>query len=71
MLGLFRLSRKPGRLFWYVEHVRKPGRSTLRERWNIIAKPLPHTREGLRISLPFFILESELDQLIKALSELS
>ena len=42
----------------------------LRARWNMIVKPLPHTREGLRISLPFFLLEEEIDQLIDALNTL-
>ena len=43
----------------------------LRQRWNMIAKPLPHTREGLRISVPFFLLEEEIDQLIEAIRELA
>ena len=41
--------------------------SKLREQWNMIVKPLPHTREGLRISIPFFTLEDEIDQLSKAI----
>ena len=43
----------------------------LRERWNMIVKPLPHSREGLRISIPFFILESEIDGLAEAITTLS
>ena len=38
-------------------------RLALRERWGIIIKPLPHGREGLRASLPFFLLEEEIDLL--------
>ena len=45
--------------------------ATLRERWNMIVKPLPHTREGLRISVPFFLLEEEIDRLVEALGELA
>ena len=44
--------------------------NTLRQRWNIIVKPLPHTREGLRISIPFFILESEIGRLADAVRKL-
>jgi len=43
----------------------------LRERWNIIIKPLPHTHEGLRASLPFFLLEEEVDRLLEVLGELA
>lgn len=43
---------------------------TLRRRWNMIVKPLPHTREGLRISVPFFLLEEEIDRLVMAVEEL-
>ena len=38
----------------------------LRER-RIIIKPLPHGREGLRASLPFFLLEEEVDLLLEEL----
>ena len=44
--------------------------SSLRRRWKMIAKPLPHTREGLRISLPFFLLEEEIDRLVEAIRTL-
>lgn len=44
---------------------------TLRERWNMIVKPLPHTREGLRISVPFFTLDEEIDQLANAITTLA
>lgn len=37
----------------------------LRDR-NIIIKPLPHTREGLRASMTFFTLEEEVDLLLEA-----
>ena len=43
----------------------------LRTRFNLIVKALPHTREGLRISLPFFLLEEEVEQLVKAINEVS
>ena len=36
----------------------------LREKWNMVIKPLPHGREGLRASIPFFLLESEIDELL-------
>ena len=44
--------------------------SSLRERWNIVIKPLPHSREGLRASLPFYLLEGEIDLLLNALEQL-
>ena len=43
----------------------------LREEWNMIIKPLPRGREGLRASLPFFLLESEIDELLAALNSLT
>ncbi len=43
----------------------------LRERWNIVIKPLPHSREGLRTSLPFYLLESEIDLLTQAVRQLA
>lgn len=43
----------------------------LRHRWNMIIKPLPHSREGLRASLPFFIEEREVDLLLEALAQLA
>jgi cysteine desulfurase/selenocysteine lyase len=46
-------------------------RLVLRERWGIIIKPLPHGREGLRASLPFFLLEEEVDLLVAAVRELA
>jgi selenocysteine lyase/cysteine desulfurase len=46
-------------------------RLALRERWGIIIKPLPHGREGLRASVPFFLLEEEIDLLVAALGELA
>lgn len=45
--------------------------NTLRERWNMIVKPLPHTRQGLRISIPFFMLEEEIDRLAGAIRTLA
>mgnify|MGYP002640106111 CR=1 FL=1 len=41
--------------------------AALRQGWNIVIKPLPHSREGLRTSLPFYLLESEVDLLLAAL----
>lgn len=46
-------------------------RLALRERWGIIIKPLPHGREGLRASVPFFLLEEEIDLLVAAVGELA
>ena len=46
-------------------------RLALRERWNVIIKPLPHGREGLRTSVPFFLLEEEIDLLVAALRTLA
>ncbi len=43
----------------------------LRQQWNMITKPLPHTREGLRISIPFFLINDEIDQLTAAISSLA
>ena len=44
--------------------------TTLRQRWNLIVKPLPHTHEGLRISICFFTLEEEINLLLDALQTL-
>lgn len=44
--------------------------SALRERWNIVIKPLPHSRQGLRASLPFYLLEGEIDLLLNAVEQL-
>ena len=44
--------------------------NVLRERWNMVVKPLPHTREGLRISIPFFLQEEEIDRLVSAVQSL-
>ena len=43
----------------------------LREEWNMVIKPLPHGREGLRASITFFLLESEIDELLAALDSLA
>ncbi|MDP6446179.1 MAG: aminotransferase class V-fold PLP-dependent enzyme [Pirellulaceae bacterium] len=42
----------------------------LRDEYRMIVKPLPHTREGLRISVPFLLLEAEIDGLLTALNEI-
>ena len=44
---------------------------TLREKWNLMIKPLPHTREGLRASITFFTLEEEVDLLLETLGKLA
>lgn len=41
----------------------------LRDRWNIVIKATHSTCEGLRASLPFFLLEEEVDLLIEAVSK--
>jgi selenocysteine lyase/cysteine desulfurase len=44
----------------------------LRERWNIVIKPVFRSgRDGLRASVPFFLLESEIDHLLAALRTLA
>ena len=36
-----------------------------------VIKRLPHGREGLRASITFFLLESEIDELLAALNSLA
>jgi cysteine desulfurase/selenocysteine lyase len=43
----------------------------LRQRWNMIIKALPHGREGLRTSVPFFLLKEELERLAEAIETLA
>lgn len=43
----------------------------LRQRWNIMVKPIPNCEEGLRASITFFLLEEEVDLLLDALSTLA
>ena len=43
----------------------------LREEWNMVIKALPHSREGLRASMAFFLLEDEIDKLVEALGSLA
>jgi selenocysteine lyase/cysteine desulfurase len=43
----------------------------LRQRWNIVIKALMHGSTGLRASVPFFLLEDEIDLLIEKLAELT
>lgn len=45
--------------------------TALKREWNIVIKPLPHSQEGLRASLPFYLLEAEVDLLLKALHTLA
>jgi selenocysteine lyase/cysteine desulfurase len=42
----------------------------LRERWKIIVKPLMHGGDGLRVSVTFFQLEEEIDELLERLGQL-
>jgi len=44
---------------------------TLRSRWNIIIKPLYISANGLRASIPFFLLEEEIDLLLNAIDILA
>lgn len=43
----------------------------LRERWNIIIKPIPNAAEGVRVSVPFFSLEEEIELLVNAVADLT
>lgn len=43
----------------------------LRKRHNIFIKYLPHTREGLKASVTYFNLESEINLLVNAIRELA
>ena len=43
----------------------------LREKWNIIIKPLYISANGLRASVPFFLLEEEIDLLLEAIATLA
>lgn len=42
----------------------------LRDQWNIIIKPLYISADGLRASIPFFLLEEEVDLLLEALRDI-
>jgi selenocysteine lyase/cysteine desulfurase len=42
-----------------------------RERWNIIVKPIPNAAEGVRVSVPFFMLADEIELFLDALGRLS
>ena len=42
----------------------------LRKRWQIVIKAIPHVSPGLRASVPFFLLEDEIDLLIEKLTVL-
>jgi cysteine desulfurase / selenocysteine lyase len=43
----------------------------LRDRWNVIIKPIPNAAEGVRVSVPFFGLESEIELLLEAVDILA
>lgn len=45
--------------------------NTLRERWNIITRALYISKNGLRASVPFFLLEEEIDLLLGAIRSLA
>ena len=45
--------------------------SALRQDRNIIVKPVPHGRPGIRTSLPFFLLEEEVELLVDALADMA
>lgn len=44
---------------------------TLRERWNMMIKPIPNAAEGVRVSIPIFTLEDEVEQLLDAIGTLA
>lgn len=46
-------------------------RDALRRRWRIVVKAFDTTRRGLRASVPFFLLEEEIDLLLDALATLA
>lgn len=46
-------------------------RDTLRRRWRIVVKAFNAARSGLRASVPFFLLEEEIDLLLDALGTLA
>ncbi|MCZ6632821.1 MAG: aminotransferase class V-fold PLP-dependent enzyme [bacterium] len=46
-------------------------RDALRERWNIVIKGIDHLRNGLRTSVPFFLLEEEMDLLLEKVDVLA
>ncbi|MDE3258915.1 MAG: aminotransferase class V-fold PLP-dependent enzyme [Gemmatimonadota bacterium] len=52
---------------WQPLHVR----DALRKRWRIVVKAFNTTRQGLRASVPFFLLEEEIDLLLHALATLA
>ncbi|MDE2889696.1 MAG: aminotransferase class V-fold PLP-dependent enzyme [Gemmatimonadota bacterium] len=46
-------------------------RDALRRRWRIVVKAFDTTRRGLRASVPFFLLEEEIDLLLSSLAVLA
>jgi len=46
-------------------------RDVLRERWNIVIKAIIHLGPGLRASVPFFLLEEEIDLLVEKVAVLA
>ncbi|MDP6775372.1 MAG: aminotransferase class V-fold PLP-dependent enzyme [Candidatus Latescibacteria bacterium] len=52
---------------WDVEELR----DRLRSGWNLVVKSFKTTRDGLRASVPFFLLEEEIDLLAEAVGSLA
>jgi selenocysteine lyase/cysteine desulfurase len=46
-------------------------RDVMRERWNIVIKAIIHLGPGLRASVPFFLLEDEIDLLLEKVAILA
>ncbi len=46
-------------------------RERLRSDWNLVTKAFKTTRDGLRASVPFFLLEAEIDLLVGAVASLA
>ena len=46
-------------------------RDAMRSRWNLVIKAMPHVGTGLRSSVPFFLLEEEIDFLVEKLGVLA
>ena len=46
-------------------------RDVMRERWNIVIKAIIHLGPGLRASVPFFLLEEEIDLLVEKVAVLA
>ena len=51
---------------WDVDDIRR----RLRSDWNLVVKAFKTTQDGLRASVPFFLLEEEVDLLVEAVASL-